>query len=638
MSSKISRAEYLKSHPRASAWAELADATNQQMRITPGPVKLEEGSFAGKRALILGAGVGGLTTAYELLFHKTGMDVTILEAQNRTGGRCLSLRTGDTLTEDKDDELFGSEPGETQVVRFEWPVGDSEPYLNAGPGRIPSSHKRLLNYLREFGVAVEIYVMNSMSNLVHMDKGPLKGKPRVYRQIDHNLRGWIAQLVHENAAQLLDAPSLAIPRNQQKALAEKLQDLMITFGELDGQGRYAPTAGTEGFENAISRAGFDVLPGVDVGEVAEAIKLQDLLASEYWAQTRFYQPVDFLWQQAIFQPVGGMDQVQRAFARQVATLGGTIHLNSPVTSIDWDPKNREFVVQVARIGSKETIEYRADYCFSNIAMPFLEKLLSKGLQGSEEKSGFALPFKQGLKAVYAAQARSRTGPDGKYRDKFLAVTTKVGWQGDRTLWQGKLITHEHEDDLKLTTMVAPDSEEGVVPIFGGISWTSHPIVQIWYPSTGYHDRQGVLTGAYNFSQTACEWGRKSVQDRLDLAREGARQFGKKFGNGLHDGLAIAWQNMPYIKGGWAYWQAVGSDEVAARHFNTLSQGTGIRDSKGKLSDPVFFVVGDQLSSLPGWQEGAIAAALNALTRMARPDLEIPHLERLPDTRLLVEGI
>jgi monoamine oxidase len=46
-----------------------------------------------------------------------------------------------------------------------------------------------------------------------------------------------------------------------------------------------------------------------------------LLASEYWAQTRYYQPVDFLWQQTIFQPVGGMDQVQRAFARQVAVLG-----------------------------------------------------------------------------------------------------------------------------------------------------------------------------------------------------------------------------------------------------------------------------------------------------------------------------
>lgn len=638
MSDTISRAEYLKSHPQASAWAELADATNEQMRITPGPIRLEEGSFAGKRALILGAGVGGLTTAYELLFHKTGMEVTILEAQNRTGGRCLSLRTGDTLTEDQDDALFGSSPGETQVVRFEWPVGDAEPYLNAGPGRIPSAHKRLLNYLREFGVAVEIYVMNSMSNLVHMGTGPLKGSPQTYRQIDHNLRGWLAQLVHDHAAELLNAPTLAIPEKQQAALVEKFKSLMISFGELDQYGRYAPTAGTEGFENAISRAGFDVLPGVAAGEIAEAIKLEDLLASEYWKQTRFYQPADFLWQQTIFQPVGGMDQVQRAFARKVAELGGTIHLNSPVTSISWDAKTREFVVQVAKIGSKETVEYRADYCFSNIAMPFLERLLSKELLGAGKASGFAAPFKEGLDAVFAAQARPRVDAKGAYQDKFLAATTKVGWQGDRTLWQGRLITHDHENDLKLTTMVAPDSEEGVVPIFGGISWTSHDIVQIWYPSTAYHDRKGVLTGAYNFGLTAHEWGKKTVAERLDLARQGAQQFGRKFGNGLRDGLAIAWQNMPYIKGGWAYWQAVGNEQDAARHFNNLSQGTGIHDAKGKLSDPVFFVVGDQLSSLPGWQEGAIAAALNALTRMARPDLEIPHLEKLPDTRLLVEGI
>jgi monoamine oxidase len=419
---------------------------------------------------------------------------------------------------------------------------------------------------------------------------------------------------------------------------EQFKSLMISFGELDQYGRYAPTPGTEGFENAISRAGFDVLPGVAAGEIATAIKLQDLLASEYWKQTRFYQPADFLWQQTIFQPVGGMDQVQRAFARNVAELGGTIHLNSPVTSIAWDDTHREFVVQVAKIGTEETVEYRADYCFSNIAMPFLEKLLSEDLRSGGDKSGFDLPFKQGLDAVFAAQARPRKNVKGEYQDKFLAVTTKVGWQADRTLWQGRLITHDHEKSLNLTTMVAPEDEEGVVPIFGGISWTSHDIVQIWYPSTAYHDRKGVLTGAYNFGQTAAEWGRKTVGERLDLARQGALQFGEAFGKGLTRGVAIAWQNMPYIKGGWAYWQAVGNDRDAARHFNNLSQGTGIHDAEGKLSDPVFFVVGDQLSSLPGWQEGAIAAALNALTRMARPDLEIPHLAKLPDTRLLVEGI
>ena len=155
MSEDQSRQEFLKANPHAKAWAALDKATNEQQRITSGPIRLKEGQFTGKKALILGSGVFGLTTAYELLARKTGMEVTILEANNRTGGRCLSLRTGDTLTEDADSQLFDSEPGTTQTVRFKRPKGDSEPYLNAGPGRIPSNHKRLLSYLKDFGVEVE---------------------------------------------------------------------------------------------------------------------------------------------------------------------------------------------------------------------------------------------------------------------------------------------------------------------------------------------------------------------------------------------------------------------------------------------------------------------------------------------------
>ena len=139
------RAKFFQEHPQARAWAALDDATNQQKKITPGAIKVRKGRFSGKRAVILGSGVAGLTTAYELLCQECGMEVTVLEAQNRTGGRCVTLRTGDTLTEDVNSKLFHSKPGETQVVRFKRPVGDSEPYLNAGPGRIPSSHKRLLS-------------------------------------------------------------------------------------------------------------------------------------------------------------------------------------------------------------------------------------------------------------------------------------------------------------------------------------------------------------------------------------------------------------------------------------------------------------------------------------------------------------
>ena len=628
-----SRKDFLRDNPQASAFAALAKATKQQKQITDKAIKLSPGQLKGKKVIIVGSGVGGLTTAYELLAQKSGAEVTVLEALNRTGGRCLSLRTGDVLIEDTDNNLFNSTPREPQVVRFKRPVGDAEPYLNAGPGRIPSSHKRLLHYLKKFSVDVEIYVMNSESNLVQKDDS-FGGDPMVYRRLDHNTRGWLAHLVYDQASALLRNSDLNISNNDLDNRVKELQSLMISFGELDKDGKYQANVGTPGFENGKTRAGYKVLPGVAAGIVADVLSFDNLLESKFWEGTRFYQPVDFLWQPTLFQPVGGMDQVQHAFAQQVAALGGNIHLNSPVKKIDWDENKNQFKVYVSQVGTEDLIEYKADYCICNLAMPFLKEILSEKLMS--KSNGFEPRFAEALEAVYTAQFTPKKAPgfsprkDG-YVARFLADTTKVGWQADRHLWQGSPINND--------THTVEDSEVGVVPIFGGISWTDNDIQQIWYPSTAYQDKKGVLTGAYNFDKIARKWGNMSVQERLEQAKEDAGKFNKKFAAGLEDGLAIAWQNMPHIKGGWAYWQAVGTPEYATKQFNAIAQGTGVHNTKtGTHSNPCFFIVGDQISSLPGWQEGAIAAAINAISRMARPDLEIAYLKNLPDTRLMVEGI
>ncbi|MEM0575379.1 flavin monoamine oxidase family protein [Flavobacterium polysaccharolyticum] len=625
-----SRQEFLKNNPRAIAFSALAEATNMQEKIVNQAIKLLPNQLEGKEVIIIGSGVGGLTTAYELLAQESGAKVTILEASHKTGGRCMSLRTGDTLIEDANSDLFDSKPGKPQVVRFKRPVGDSEPYLNAGPGRIPSSHKRLLSYLKRFSVDVEIYVMNSESNLVQKNKS-FGGKPMVYRRLDHNTRGWLAHMVYQNAEELLRNSKVGISQSNLKTRVKELQSLMISFGELDADGTYSATAGSPGFEDGKTRAGYEVLPGVAAGIVADVLSFDKLLESKFWEGTKFYQPVDFLWQPALFQPVGGMDQVQHAFAQQVAALGGNILLNSPVKKIKWDSTKEKYIISVGQVGTDEPIYYEADYCVCNLAMPFLSEILDEDLLNKNLKS----KFKEALKAVFTAQFEPTKAPGYKPREdgyvpRFLACTSKVGWQANRSLWQGS--------PINLKTMGVEKSEVGVVPIFGGISWTDNEIQQIWYPSTAYQDEKGVLTGAYNFDKVAHDWGKLPVEERLTKARNDASKFGRKFAEGLEDGVAIAWQNMPHIKGGWAYWQAVGNAEYATEQFNTIAQGSGIYDETGKKINPNFFIVGDQISSLPGWQEGAIAAALNAISRMAKPEFKIPYLKNLPDTRLMVEGI
>ena len=76
---------------------------------------------APRKVVVLGAGLAGLSAGYELA--KAGHDVTLLEAQERPGGRVLTLRTFDEGL-----------------------------YADAGAARIPDGHEWTLRYVKEFGL------------------------------------------------------------------------------------------------------------------------------------------------------------------------------------------------------------------------------------------------------------------------------------------------------------------------------------------------------------------------------------------------------------------------------------------------------------------------------------------------------
>ncbi|MCF5227691.1 FAD-dependent oxidoreductase, partial [Pseudomonas syringae] len=119
----------------------------------PQPLKLKNGLGQGTRVLVLGAGIAGLVTALELT--RAGFTVQVLEARDRVGGRNWTLRNGDRV--DYKD-------GRTQTVAF-----DAGLYFNAGPARIPSQHRTLLDYCSELGVPLEVLVNSSHGAQVRPD-------------------------------------------------------------------------------------------------------------------------------------------------------------------------------------------------------------------------------------------------------------------------------------------------------------------------------------------------------------------------------------------------------------------------------------------------------------------------------------
>src|ERR1700757_2395129 len=105
-----------------------------------GPIRLE-GDPRGASVVILGAGLAGMTAAYEL--GRVGYKVQILEYNARPGGRNWTIRGGDTYT-----ELGGA----TQRCQF-----DEGLYFNSGPWRIPYHHNGPLDYCRRLGVKLETF-------------------------------------------------------------------------------------------------------------------------------------------------------------------------------------------------------------------------------------------------------------------------------------------------------------------------------------------------------------------------------------------------------------------------------------------------------------------------------------------------
>src|SRR6516164_418153 len=83
-----------------------------------GPPSLAPKSGNGTHVAILGAGIAGMTAAFELT--RAGYRCTILEARRRAGGRNWTLRRGD-LVEEIDSHQ-----------RCEFSTGE-EIYLNSGP-------------------------------------------------------------------------------------------------------------------------------------------------------------------------------------------------------------------------------------------------------------------------------------------------------------------------------------------------------------------------------------------------------------------------------------------------------------------------------------------------------------------------
>ena len=421
-------------------------------------VPMLDGGAKGASVLILGAGLAGLTAAYEL--RRAGYKVQVLEYNGRVGGPLV-------------DSARGGHVHRTGRSHAELRIFAPGNYINPGPWRIPHNHYAIMHYCHELGVALEPFMQLNYNAYIHSTK-QFGGTPQRYRHIQADFLGHISELMVKAVKK--DALADTVTKEDGEILLEALRDL----GALDKDFRYV--AGKQSSE----RRGWTKGPGGGLSAepvASEPLTFETVLRSGMW--NHISDSMGSTHHTAIFQPVGGMDMIPRAFATKV---GDAVRLNSKVTAITQDEAGVTAAYVDTKTGEKGTA--RADWCICTIPLSILSQIEMN--VGADMAAAIgAVPYEASL---------------------------KVGLEFKRRFWE--------QDEQ----------------IYGGITMTDLPIGQISYPSSRYGSPgPATLLGAYGFGAFAYEFTSLPPAERVARAVEwGSRihpQYKDEFVNGGRGRLA-----------------------------------------------------------------------------------------------------
>lgn len=135
-------------------------------------------------------------------------------------------------------------------------------------------------------------------------------------------------------------------------------------------------------------------------------------------------------------------------------------------------------------------------------------------------------------------------------------------------------------------------------IYGGVTTTNQKINQIWYPSHGIHKQKGVVLGTYAFgAEQSAFFERMTPEGRIAFAGKCGDKIHAGYSENIEAGVTVPWGRMNHMMGCSARW----TPELMEKYYARL------RAPEGR-----HYMIGDQISYHPTWQEGAFASSEHAL--------------------------
>lgn len=200
-------------------------------------------------------------------------------------------------------------------------------------------------------------------------------------------------------------------------------------------------------------------------------------------------------------------------------------------------------------GRPRTLE--ADYCFSSLPLVLLRNI----------PNDFSAPYKQVI------------------ADCAYAGAYKIAWES-RRFW---------EQDYN---------------IYGGLEFVNQGPSPVWLPSGGMFQERGVLVSGYSFDASGA-FSSLPLEEKFAASRATIERLHPGHGKELEKPVYVGWADVPFNEGSWI--QSFGGSSPHTyggpppAGYETMIEPDG----------PIYFI-GDYVSRINAWQEGAAQSALRAV--------------------------
>lgn len=309
------------------------------------------------------------------------------------------------------------------------------------------------------------------------------------------------------------------------------------------------------------RAGYSIDPGAgdSPGTYNTPLSMRTLLDANFWDGLFYEESYD--WQATMLQPVGGMDRIPKAFAER---LGETVQYGAAVTELRRTTSGVR--VEYRQHGNGKVLE--ADFCFCSLPLNMLRKV--------------------------------RCDLSPAYR-KVVEESTQAGYY--KIAWESRRFWEQEYH------------------IYGGLEFVSEGCSPIWLPSAGLQSERGVLVSGYD-ETFGTPFEKLTLTEKFAASRRSVERLHAGHGKELEKPLYIGWGQMPWSEGSWI--RTYGPGQEQHDPFEVTALGHPLNGSFAnpgyetllQPDGPIYFV-GDHISYLVGWQEGAALSSLRAIDMLSK---------------------